>query len=52
VPFETSKFDLTLFVTDMNQQLQLSLEYDTQLFRQETIRRILAAVERFAGMVA
>jgi len=52
VPFETSKFDLTLFVTDMNQQLQLSLEYDTQLFRLETIRRVLAAVERFAGMVA
>jgi non-ribosomal peptide synthetase component F len=52
VPFETSKFDLTLFVTDMNGQLQLSLEYDTQLFRQETIRRVLAAVERFAGMVA
>ena len=39
VSFETSKFDLTLFVTDMREGLLLSLEYDTGLFRPEAIRR-------------
>jgi non-ribosomal peptide synthetase component F len=51
VPFETSKFDLTLFVTDEGGQLLLSLEYDTNLFRRDTIGRCLSALDRFAGMV-
>jgi amino acid adenylation domain-containing protein/non-ribosomal peptide synthase protein (TIGR01720 family) len=51
VPFETSKFDLTLFVTDMEGELQLSLEYDTSLFQRGTIRRALAVMGRFAERV-
>jgi amino acid adenylation domain-containing protein/non-ribosomal peptide synthase protein (TIGR01720 family) len=52
VPFETSKFDMTLFVSGGDDGgLLLSLEYDTQLFRRETIRRALGTMTRFAGMV-
>jgi len=52
--FRTSKFDLTLFVDDhgAGQQLALALEYDTGLFRPETVRRQVQLLERFAGMVA
>ena len=49
--FETSKFDLTLFVTDLGEELLLHLEYDTELFAAESIREGLRALERFAGMV-
>ena len=52
VSFETSKFDLTLFVTDMREGLLLSLEYDTGLFRPEAIRRNLLTLQRFAKAVA
>jgi non-ribosomal peptide synthetase component F len=51
LPFETAKFDMTLFVTEIDDGLRLSLEYDTRLFRRETIRRVIGAMERFAGMV-
>lgn len=37
----TAKFDLTLFVTDEGQALQLALEYRTSLFQPETARRML-----------
>jgi non-ribosomal peptide synthetase component F len=50
--FKTSKFDLTLFVTDEAGRLQCTLEYDTGLFRPETIRRHLGVLRRFATMVA
>jgi amino acid adenylation domain-containing protein/non-ribosomal peptide synthase protein (TIGR01720 family) len=50
--FETSKFDLTLFVSEEKDRLQLHLEYDTGLFHKETIRRYLGTLERFAGMLA
>lgn len=50
--FKTSKFDLTLFVADEDGKLSLTLEYDTGLFRPETIRKWLAGLKRFAAMVA
>ena len=52
IPFDTSKFDLTLFVTDEGECLLLTLEYDTQLFRPETIRRCLGWMERACRDVA
>ncbi|HVU25270.1 MAG TPA: amino acid adenylation domain-containing protein [Opitutus sp.] len=50
--FKTSKFDLTLFVADEDGKLALTLEYDTGLFRAETVRKWLAGLKRFAAMVA
>ncbi len=37
----TSKFDLTLFVTERGGALQAAVEYNTDLFEAETIRRML-----------
>ena len=48
----TSKFDLTLFVSDDAGKLLLTLEYDTGLFRAETARKYLILLQRFAGAVA
>jgi tyrocidine synthetase-3 len=50
--FKTSKFDLTLFVADEDGKLSLTLEYDTGLFRAETVRKWLTGLKRFAAMVA
>ncbi|HWA09039.1 MAG TPA: amino acid adenylation domain-containing protein [Opitutaceae bacterium] len=50
--FKTSKFDLTLFVADEDGKLSLTLEYDTGLFRADTVRKWLAGLKRFAGLVA
>ncbi|MGA7724218.1 MAG: condensation domain-containing protein, partial [Opitutaceae bacterium] len=50
--FKTSKFDLTLFVFADAGRLLLTLEYDTGLFRADTIRRYLGLLRRFAGQVA
>ena len=50
VPFETAKFDLTLFVTEMDDELLLSLEFDTSLFEARTAQRTLEALGRFADM--
>ena len=36
----TAKFDLSLFIADMNGQLHGSFEYNTDLFRAETISRM------------
>jgi amino acid adenylation domain-containing protein/non-ribosomal peptide synthase protein (TIGR01720 family) len=48
--FKTSKFDLTLFAAEEEGALVLTIEFDTALFRPETIRRHLSAFERFARM--
>ncbi len=37
-----AKFDLTLFVSDLKDQLQTTFEYSTDLFEEETIQRMLA----------
>ncbi|MDP6581695.1 MAG: condensation domain-containing protein, partial [Vicinamibacterales bacterium] len=50
VPFETAKFDVTLFVTEMDDELELSLEYDTSLFEDRTAQRTLETLQRFADM--
>jgi len=51
VSFKTSKFDLTLFVSDYGDTLHFDLEYDTGLFLPGTIQRYLAILQQFAGMV-
>ncbi|HKX32887.1 MAG TPA: amino acid adenylation domain-containing protein [Blastocatellia bacterium] len=48
ISFRTSKFDLTLFVSDLDQTLLLELEYDTGLFLPATIEKLLSTMERFA----
>jgi hypothetical protein len=48
VPFETAKFDLTLFVTESDDGLLLSLEHDTTLFQAPTARRVLETLKKFA----
>jgi non-ribosomal peptide synthetase component F len=47
----TSKFDLTLFAFDDTDRLLLHMEYDTALFRPETIQKYLETLIRFASMV-
>jgi amino acid adenylation domain-containing protein/non-ribosomal peptide synthase protein (TIGR01720 family) len=51
VELRTSKFDLTLLAADEGggAPLQLTLEYDTHLFRESTAERVLGAVARFAA---
>jgi iturin family lipopeptide synthetase B len=49
--FNTSKFDLTLFAFDDVDRLILNMEYDTGLFRPETIGSYLETLVRFAAMV-
>ena len=51
--FKTSKFDLTLFVfQEEDEALYLTFEYDTTLFLPETIEQYLSILGRFARMVA
>jgi|UniRef100_UPI004048FA54 amino acid adenylation domain-containing protein/non-ribosomal peptide synthase protein (TIGR01720 family) len=49
--FHTSKFDLTLFASNNGENLDLTLEYDTGLFKPATISRYLNLLDRFARMV-
>ncbi len=49
--FETSKFDLTLFVWDMGTEVRWMLEYDTRLFRRATILRYLDFLTNVARAV-
>jgi non-ribosomal peptide synthetase component F len=49
---QTSKFDLTLVVSEEADTLQLTMEYDTGLFYPGTIQRYLAMVRRSARIVA
>jgi tyrocidine synthetase III len=48
---KTSKFDLTLFVSEQREGIVLTIEFDTALFRPKSIRRYLLAFERFARKV-
>lgn len=50
--FETSKFDLTLYVHDYGDNIVLTLEYDTGLFLPRTISGYLTSLQQFAQMVA
>ena len=42
LPSETSKFDLTLFATEVPEGLRLTMEYSTDLFDAATVDRMLA----------
>jgi aspartate racemase len=42
LPSETSKFDITLFATEVAEGLQLTMEYSTDLFDAATVDRMLA----------
>lgn len=49
VDFSTSKFDLTFHFTEEQQDIQVFLEYNTDLFKQERIERML---EHFSNLLA
>jgi hypothetical protein len=49
--FSTSKFDLTLFAYDNENNLHLTLEFDSGLFASTTARRSLDTLQRFAEMI-
>jgi amino acid adenylation domain-containing protein len=51
IGFCTSKFDLTLFVTDRDQDLLLELEYDTALVTAAAIRQWLKNLAWIAGQI-
>ena len=45
LPSRTSKFDITLYVTDTSSGLAFGCEYSTDLFEEATIRRMLGHLE-------
>jgi amino acid adenylation domain-containing protein len=45
VDARAAKFDLTLFVTELAERLELTIEYATDLFERETIARMLEHLE-------
>jgi non-ribosomal peptide synthetase component F len=45
-PQDTAKYDLSLYVEEHGESLELSLEYDTDLFGADTPAALLAAYER------
>ncbi len=47
----TSKFDLLLFVNDINGTLDLNFEYNSALFKRTTIQKYLQYFNRFLTMV-
>ncbi|NOQ28032.1 MAG: amino acid adenylation domain-containing protein, partial [Bacteroidales bacterium] len=47
-----SKFDLALIAVDYGEQLMLSFEYCTQLFKAETIDRFIAYFKQIVGQLA
>jgi amino acid adenylation domain-containing protein/non-ribosomal peptide synthase protein (TIGR01720 family) len=50
---ETAKYDLTLFVKEMGDELECTWEYNTALFDQATMRRMAANWQRLlAGILA
>lgn len=44
VSYDNSKFDLTLFALDKENEIELSLEYNSDIFLEETIKRILDSI--------
>jgi non-ribosomal peptide synthetase component F len=52
VSFKTSKFDLTLFVTEELDNLVLTFEYDVSLFDSATIAELAAQMTSFADALA
>jgi amino acid adenylation domain-containing protein len=52
VSFHTSKFDLTLFVAEESDTITITLEYDSTLFLEHTIRTQLQTLASYATAVA
>ncbi len=50
--FGTSKFDLTLFVTEQNDTLLLHAEYDAAILAPTSVSRLLGILDRFARIAA
>ncbi|MEL7249564.1 MAG: amino acid adenylation domain-containing protein [Bacteroidota bacterium] len=48
---EVAKFDLTLFFSDTDDNLELALEYASDLFEKATIERMLGHLEVLAGAI-
>src|ERR1051325_8089161 len=48
----TTKFDLSLFITETSEGLTAAIEYDTDLFEPETIERMLRHYETLLEGVA
>ncbi|OLE00767.1 MAG: hypothetical protein AUI36_44290 [Cyanobacteria bacterium 13_1_40CM_2_61_4] len=49
--FDTAKYDLTLFMTESNDTLSCWLEYNTDLFEESTVRRLLEHFETLLASV-
>ncbi|QOT00300.1 amino acid adenylation domain-containing protein [Brevibacterium sp. JNUCC-42] len=49
---ETSKFDVTVQVFEAGEDLQVMLEYDTELYRDDTMERMLSHFERLLTAVS
>lgn len=47
----TAKFDITLFAFEKGSELQLDIEYDSDLFDEKTIQSYLDTLKSFAKMV-
>ncbi|HTO75944.1 MAG TPA: amino acid adenylation domain-containing protein, partial [Thermoanaerobaculia bacterium] len=48
----TSKFDLTAFFTDTGKQIEVSFQYNTDLFEASTVRRMLSHLEVLLSGIA
>ncbi|GAA0890324.1 surfactin non-ribosomal peptide synthetase SrfAB [Fulvivirga kasyanovii] len=46
-----SKFDLSFIITELGDQFFLSLEYSTEIFKQETILRFVSYMERIMASI-
>ncbi|AYK08267.1 non-ribosomal peptide synthetase [Brevibacillus laterosporus] len=49
---ETSKFDITVQVFEAGEDLQVMLEYDTELYRDDTMERMLSHFERLLTAIS
>ncbi|MBW7477831.1 amino acid adenylation domain-containing protein [Paenibacillus oenotherae] len=49
---KTSKFDMTMFVAELDEEIGIEIEYSTQLFKAETMERLLADFIRLLTMAA
>lgn len=47
----TAKFDITLFAFEKGSELQLDIEYDSELFDEKTIQNYLDTLKSFAKMI-
>ncbi len=49
---KTAKFDLTLFASEANEEILLGLEYNTMLFKRDTIERMILHFENILEVIA